>query len=393
MREALESYDDGLPEMDPIISYEVTDYGWRGLTSHGEVYEVKSTNGHKAEVPSSIVVAFRGQPVGRRRVTNELRVSIDDYLLHYNRVVELYKGNRIEDALMEAELTLLAAPTLRAKFNRSMVLLAAGRWREGLSEYWDCEQSKPFMRPQVERALKLGLRPWRGEPLTGKRLLVLHAHGFGDTIMMLRYVRGMSKAVMVMPPELTRLARQCGPVVEEPIDCDFFCPILHLLYVLGVNPLEVPSAPYLTAELGSINDWHVRLGQRKKYRIGVAWSIGKPSDGDYPRQIALERLAERFPDAELHSVQTQGEQEAEWCGVAHHKLTDFADCAGLMRAMDEIITVDTAALHLAGAIGHPKVVGLLSYWSSWRWCARWYDNVRLVRQTSSEDWAGALDQL
>jgi hypothetical protein len=308
-------------------------------------------------------------------------------------VVELYKGNRIEDALMEAELTLLAAPTLRAKFNRSMVLLAAGRWREGLSEYWDCEQSKPFMRPQVERALKLGLRPWRGEPLTGKRLLVLHAHGFGDTIMMLRYVRGMSKAVMVMPPELTRLARQCGPVVEEPIDCDFFCPILHLLYVLGVNPLEVPSAPYLTAELGSINDWHVRLGQRKKYRIGVAWSIGKPSDGDYPRQIALERLAERFPDAELHSVQTQGEQEAEWCGVAHHKLTDFADCAGLMRAMDEIITVDTAALHLAGAIGHPKVVGLLSYWSSWRWCARWYDNVRLVRQTSSEDWAGALDQL
>jgi hypothetical protein len=393
MREALETYDDGLPELDPIITYEVTDYGWRGLTGQGEVYEVKSSNGHKAEVPSSILVAFRGQPVGRRRVTNDLNANIDDYLLHFNRVVELYKSNRIEDALMEAELTLLAAPTLRAKFNRSMVLLAAGRWREGLSEYWECEQSKPFMRPPVEQALKLGLRPWRGEPLTGKRLLLLHAHGFGDTLMMLRYVRGMSKTVMVMPPELTRLARQCGPVVEEPIDCDFFCPILHLLYVLGVNPAEVSGAPYLSSELASTNDWHLKLGQKKRKRIGLAWSIGKPSDGDYPREIVLERLVERLGNAELHSVQVQGEQEATWCGVAHHQLTDFADCAGLMRAMDEIISVDTAALHLAGAIGHPKVTGLLSYWSSWRWHAKWYDNVKLVRQTSTGDWASALAQL
>jgi hypothetical protein len=33
---------------------------------------------------------------------------------------------------------------------------------------------------------------------------------------------------------------------------------------------------------------------------------------------------------------------------------DFADCAALMSLMDEIVTVDTAAVHLAGAIGIPR---------------------------------------
>ena len=64
-----------------------------------------------------------------------------------------------------------------------------------------------------------------------------------------------------------------------------------------------------------------------------------------------------------------------------------------MLQMDVIVSVDTAALHLAGAIGHPKVYGLLSHWSSWRWIARWYDNGRLCRQSSDGDWASALAQI
>jgi hypothetical protein len=64
-----------------------------------------------------------------------------------------------------------------------------------------------------------------------------------------------------------------------------------------------------------------------------------------------------------------------------------------MTHMDEIVSVDTAALHLAGAIGHPRVFGLLSYWSSWRWLAPWYANVRLCRQAKPNDWSSALAQL
>jgi ADP-heptose:LPS heptosyltransferase len=64
-----------------------------------------------------------------------------------------------------------------------------------------------------------------------------------------------------------------------------------------------------------------------------------------------------------------------------------------MMEMDMIVSVDTAALHLAGAIGHPKVVGLLSHWASWRWLAPWYENVRLCRQAAAGDWSSALAQI
>jgi ADP-heptose:LPS heptosyltransferase len=89
----------------------------------------------------------------------------------------------------------------------------------------------------------------------------------------------------------------------------------------------------------------------------------------------------------------QGADEARALGVHTHEFADFADCASLMMQMDMIVSVDTAALHLAGAIGHANVVGLLSHWSSWRWVAPWYANVRLCRQAAAGDWSSALAQI
>jgi ADP-heptose:LPS heptosyltransferase len=170
--------------------------------------------------------------------------------------------------------------------------------------------------------------------------------------------------------------------------------MLHLIYMLGVTPELVNGEKYLDCsnDRQLINKWHLKLpGKRRK--IGLAWSIGKPSKGDYPREIDLEQLVKLIDtDAELHSVQSQDFERAEKLGVIPHEFEDFSDCAAMMRSMDEIISVDTAALHLSGAIGHPKVYGLLSSWASWRWVANWYDNVKLLRQTSENDWASALEQ-
>jgi ADP-heptose:LPS heptosyltransferase len=72
---------------------------------------------------------------------------------------------------------------------------------------------------------------------------------------------------------------------------------------------------------------------------------------------------------------------------------DFADCAALMSCCDEIITVDTAAVHLAGAIGHPNVKLLLSHWASWRWLSPLYSTVKICRQDKADDWDSALAKL
>ena len=65
------------------------------------------------------------------------------------------------------------------------------------------------------------------------------------------------------------------------------------------------------------------------------------------------------------------------------------DTAGMITALDLIITSDTAVAHLAGALGKPVWV-LLHHDPDWRWYGRkttpWYPSARLFRQTSPGDW-------
>jgi len=387
------------PQLDPVIRHETTDYGWRGLTLDGEILEVRSKNGHKATLPEgNIIVALNGKAIGQRKLTNDPSIDIDDYLLQFNRVVALYRENQIEAALQAANAAIAIAPTLRARFNRAMLLLAAGDWRTGFEQYEKCEDFAPFMRPQVRAALDAGMRPWRGENINGKRILLLHAHGFGDSIMCLRYVpmlEAMGAIVSLdLPRELDGLLDDYMPS-GEPVD--YFCPLLHLLGRLYVSPDACLSGPYLDVDPERVAEWRERLGSSSssRKRIGIAWSIGKPSIGDYPREIDVEELlAHLDPEAEIYSVQAQLPRPSARTGRTRtFGFENFGDCAALMLCLDEIISVDTAAVHLAGAIGHPNVKLLLSHWHSWRWRKKWYENVTLCKQTSPGDWASALAQV
>jgi hypothetical protein len=264
-----------------------------------------------------------------------------------------------------------------------MILLALGHWLEGFEEFELCEREPPFQRPTTAAALALGKQPWRGESLEGKRLLLLHDHGFGDTIMMLRFVemlrRHGAQVIQCVPAELEWLALQFGDVVDLRCPCDYFVSYLQLLRWLRIVPCSVPIAPYIRVSGDWQAHWRQRLGPKVHKRVGVAWSVRTEHSGDFPRPLPLQQIAVWFPDAELHSVQKQGVEEAAANGVATHELLDFASTAALMMQMDEIVTVDTAAAHLAGAIGHPNVTLMLSQWHSWRWHDNpFYPHVRMV---------------
>ena len=78
-------------------------------------------------------------------------------------------------------------------------------------------------------------------------------------------------------------------------------------------------------------------------------------------------------------------------------ITNFAESAALMAELDLIITVDTAAAHLAGALGRPTWV-LLPLVPDWRWGldrenSPWYPTMRLFRQDTTGDWPAVLERV
>ena len=72
------------------------------------------------------------------------------------------------------------------------------------------------------------------------------------------------------------------------------------------------------------------------------------------------------------------------------ELLDMADTAALMRCLDLVISVDTAVVHLAGALGKPVWVALPCI-ADFRWLLRredspWYPSMRLFRQAERGHW-------
>ena len=71
--------------------------------------------------------------------------------------------------------------------------------------------------------------------------------------------------------------------------------------------------------------------------------------------------------------------------------------ARYVRALDLLISVDTMATHLAGALG-VRVWTLLHTDADWRWMtgrddSPWYPTLRLFRQEKPGDWASVVERV
>ncbi len=72
----------------------------------------------------------------------------------------------------------------------------------------------------------------------------------------------------------------------------------------------------------------------------------------------------------------------------------FMDTAAVMCSLDLVVTSDTAAAHLAGALGVPTWLAVSSS-PEWRWMhertdSPWYPTMRLFRQREQGDWASVF---
>jgi hypothetical protein len=170
-----------------------------------------------------------------------------------------------------------------------------------------------------------------------------------------------------------------------------------------------PIRAYLHADPVRIDTWRSRLRAHSGPRVAVAWR-GNPNKRHDPRRsVPLQSLRPWLEAAAQRGVAVVALQrdatveERAWLApfsrvdVPDEALSDFDDTAALMALCDQVVSVDTAVIHLAGALGRPSVV-LLKFSSDWRWGidrpdGATYESVRALRQRTAGDWAGVARAL
>jgi tetratricopeptide (TPR) repeat protein len=323
----------------------------------------------------------------------------------------LRDAGRLEEAEQAARAALRLKPDYaEARVNLAMTLLLSGRFEEGWAEYeWRWRLPKPA------RELARFRQPrWDGAPL-GEKILLLHAEqGFGDTLQFCRYaplVARRGRVVLEVPAQLKRLlaglpgVEQVAAAGEALPRFDLHCPLLSLPHVLATTLATIPGeTPYLQAAPERVAAWRRRFDPIPGFRVGLVWAGSPTMSADRGRSLTLDLLV---PLAGLPGVALVSLQKGEAAGqtppsgmVLHdwtEDLDDFAETAALIEALDLVIGVDTAVIHLAGALGRP--VWLLNRFDrDWRWLdgrddSPWYPTLRQFRQAAPGDWAGVLSRV
>jgi hypothetical protein len=182
-----------------------------------------------------------------------------------------------------------------------------------------------------------------------------------------------------------------------------FCPLSSLPHVFGTELETIPaSTPYLKADPEKVAAWSQRIRTAigdGALKVGIAWAGRTTHPNDRARTLRWSQLLPltRIPGVALVALQKEipAVDRAEFPGGLgaldlSAELGDFGDTAAVIEACDLVVTVDSSAAHLAGALGRPAWV-MLPWVPDWRWLldredTPWYPTLRLFRQPSRGDW-------
>jgi hypothetical protein len=133
----------------------------------------------------------------------------------------------------------------------------------------------------------------------------------------------------------------------------------------------------------------------------LVWAGNAKLVADRRRSLAPERLAPLFdvPGLRFFSLQKGGPPAPDAFPLTNlmDGMEDFADTAALVANLDLVVSVDTAVVHLAAALGKP--VWLMDRFDpDWRWLhdrrdSPWYPTLRIYRQPHPGDWDPVLAEI
>jgi tetratricopeptide (TPR) repeat protein len=260
--------------------------------------------------------------------------------------------------------------------------------------------------------------------VAGKTLLGYYIKGHGDTLQFSRFLTTLVEdlvpaSVLFVPQKgLVDLFQNSLALLGDRIQIidpasdlsaiiyDYHTHLLSLPHLLGTSADTIPHRTrYLLAD--TIEDPLGLLNSPEK-KIGIIWQ-GDPGhihDKDRSTMLRAFSILRDIPDSCFYSLQVGygKEQLADadngWSGELidlGQYCTSFASVASWMDAMDLIITIDTAAAHLASALGKPTLI-LIPKNPDLRWAGDgtkgfWSNTSYLVRQSHAGDWIEVMERI
>ncbi len=336
-----------------------------------------------------------------------------------------YVLSRVGD-LDEAEQHLRTAIAIKpdyavARVDLGMFQLGRGNYAEGLRLY---ESRFDFYRAtdphyDADYFTNASRAPaWSGQNLTGRTLLVWMEQGFGDNLMMMRFLpqlmtKGLSRLVVLSRVPLAPIFAHLPYPVEAITSeaelrggmYDYHVALTSLPYLFGIELDSIPrEVPYIFVPDDMTQRWKSRLNATAGMKVGLVWAGNSKMGRDSLRSLPFDAFA---PLSEVRSIDfyslQKGERSKEACDAEwlNHdciaECSHFLDTAALMENLDLVISADTATAHLAGALGKP--VWLLNrFESEWRWMhgredSVWYPSMRIFTQPELNDWASVIDKV
>ena len=336
---------------------------------------------------------------------HKLAISIDDKSAnHFSNCASAYKNlGRFDKAKEYYEKALRLEPAhVNAHFDLATVLLQTGECDRGWEEY-EWRFKKEEMLGHIQRYKDIFDAPrYEGQELQNQKVLVHAEQGFGDALMVARYLYELKRrgaTVILYLRDGLRELFETLPCVDE----------------IAVRGEKVPkfdlqiafmSLPFvLDKELKKLTEVYPYFDVKEKYplesskiKIGIVWGASKTGESYKNKVFDLRhfKAMSKHDSLTLYSLQLgENSSDIEALGMKDviidlsKSIDNFHTTAKIINSLDLVITSDTSVAHLAGAMGK-KVWILLQKVPDWRWGVNelqssWYPSAKLIWQYSLGD--------
>lgn len=287
-------------------------------------------------------------------------------------------------------------------FAKSLALLQLGDYTNG----WELYHYRFEAKNSLKKA-KYKVPLLQNHDVKNKIILVQGEQGYGDTIQFSRFLNCFQEAKKVyfavrepLKELMQSSFQQCVVCTHEDIldDVEYFVSLMDLPRIFKHKDIfSMTTFPYLVS-----NQRNTIPMNRTKISVGFCWEGNIEHSNNHNRSIPLSYfidLIQEHKNIIFYSLQKHTHEELPLMDNLVDLspfITDFTITASCVEKLDYIVSIDSALIHLSGALNKKSFL-LLPKYCEFRWGQKgknnWYKSVTTIQQNRQGNWANVFSKL